>query len=90
MVIARSNVTLKCTVETDPEEMDQLRVDWLKDGIPIDFTAELGHVFHNPGDNSLTISISSVLDSGAYTCNASNGIDSDRYTVDVTIKGEYC
>ncbi|CAI9743334.1 hemicentin-1-like isoform X2 [Octopus vulgaris] len=67
-------VTLPCAATTDPMEVDNLQVIWLKDGKSIDM--DEGRIIQNTQDNSLTInSVIIGKDDGRYTCVATNGLD---------------
>ncbi|XP_036370266.1 hemicentin-1-like isoform X2 [Octopus sinensis] len=67
-------VTLPCAATTDPMEVDNLQVIWLKDGKSIDM--DEGRIIQNTQDNSLTInSVIIGKDGGRYTCVATNGLD---------------
>ena len=78
---------LTCTATTDPEEEVALRIDWRKDNQPIDYEIAQ-RVFKNQMDNSLTISGLYILDTGKYTCVASNGIDTDERSAQLVVQGE--
>lgn len=84
MVNATSDVVFRCSATTDAEEKTKLKIDWLKNGKTIDYEQDGSK---NLADNSLKIMQVQVSDSGNYTCNASNGLDSDSVTVKFTVKG---
>ena len=88
-VNATVNVVFNCQASTDPAEESKLRIEWKRNGEPIDYEQE-GRISKNMADNSLTISQVVVDDSGEYTCVASNGLDSDEVTAQLTVKGECC
>ncbi len=50
--------------------------------------------FQNDMDNSLTISGTISLDTGKYTCVATNGLDEDRASAQLVVQGrthkQYC
>ena len=76
-VNASSDVTFHCRAATDPAEVENLRVDWLRGGEVVQQSSA-----------SLTLSnVQLQRDSGNYTCLASNGLDSDQHTAQLTIKG---
>lgn len=77
MVYEGTEAKFTCTATTDPEEVQNLRIDWKKDGQIIDY-ALAQRIFKNDMDNSLTISGTISLDTGKYTCMASDGLDSDE------------
>lgn len=60
-----------------------MKISWLKDGSPINSIAN-SRVFQNIQDNSLQIAGPIPLDSGTFTCVASNGVDTD--TADATLR----
>ncbi|XP_029652301.2 neuroglian-like [Octopus sinensis] len=67
-------VMLPCAATTDPMEVDNLQVIWLKEGKSIDM--DEGRIIQNTQDNSLTInSVIIGKDGGRYTCVATNGLD---------------
>ncbi|XP_012943169.1 neuroglian isoform X3 [Aplysia californica] len=73
-----------CSGTTDPEEVNNLRIVWYKDGKPI--TANDQRMTTNNQDNSLTISGTIVRDSGTYTCVATNGLDQSSASAVLTVK----
>jgi neuronal cell adhesion protein len=86
MVYENSEAKFTCTATTDPDEISNLKVEWLKDGQLLDY-AVVQRVFKNDLDNSLTISGTIPLDTGAYTCMASNGLDSDSWDAQLLVQG---
>ena len=86
-VNATAKVEFSCQATTDPAEQSKLRIEWKRNGQTIDYEQE-GRISKNMADNSLTISQAMVSDTAAYTCVASNGLDSDEFTVQLTVKGE--
>lgn len=72
-----SGVIIPCAVTTDPSELSNLVVEWLMDGIRIDFKTET-HMYVDRTDHSLRIRSSKVKDTGSYSCNATNGLDSTQ------------
>ena len=83
-VNAGNDGKLTCTGTTDPEEVNNLRLIWYKDGKEI--TSDDQRMNKNYQDNSLTISGTIVRDSGTYTCEATNGLDSAKASAVLTIK----
>ncbi|CAH1783792.1 unnamed protein product [Owenia fusiformis] len=74
-----------CTATTDPEEIQNLKIDWKKDDQIIDYrTAQ--RVFKNIMDNSLTVSGTISLDTGKYTCMAHNGLDTDEASAQLVVQ----
>jgi len=86
-VNATAKVEFNCQATTDRAEQSKLRIEWKRNSQVIDYEQE-GRISKNMADNSLTISQATVSDTGAYTCVASNGLDSDEFTVQLTVKGE--
>ena len=81
------DVTLRCDATTDPAEQSNLKVEWLKDDEPVDYTKDT-HLKLNK-DFSLTIQRSVVTDTAEYVCNATNGLDSvESNPIAVTVRGE--
>lgn len=76
MVWYTTEAKFTCTATTDPEEVGNLMINWMKDGQTIDYDLAQ-RVFQNKMDNSLTISGTIYLDTGTYSCVASNGLDED-------------
>lgn len=76
-----------CTGTTDPEEVENLQITWKKDNQTINY--ELAQrIFQNAIDNSVTISGSIYLDTGKYTCVASNGLDSSEASAQLIVQGQ--
>ena len=76
-----------CTGTTDPDEVENLKITWKKDNQTINY--ELAQrVFQNEIDNSVTISGSIYLDTGKYTCVASNGLDSSEASAQLIVQGK--
>ncbi|XP_052211917.1 neuroglian-like isoform X2 [Dreissena polymorpha] len=71
-----------CGAKTDPNEIKNLRISWLKDGNPIKFNSRL-KMFENYG---LRIESTTAEDTGNYTCLATNGLDSDQKSASVEIR----
>ena len=46
-------------------------------------------MFRNNMDNSLTISGTMSLDTAAYSCMATNGLDEDEITAQLIVQGQY-
>lgn len=71
---------------TDPEELPNLAIDWKKDGNLIDFALAV-RVFYDTKDSSLLIRGTITLDSGKYTCIASNGLDTAEASAQLVVQG---
>jgi neuronal cell adhesion molecule len=78
-VAAGTQATFRCNAVSDPS-LD-MTIDWLNKGQPIDFEGEPRFIKTN--DNSLTITKTTELDSGIYTCVAHT--DLDRATAEATL-----
>ena len=63
-VEAGDTATFRCNAVADTDL--RLEINWLKDGRRIDFDSEPRFIQTN--DNSLTITKTTELDSGSYTC----------------------
>jgi len=75
-----------CTATTDPDEVENLKITWKKDNQTISY--ELAQrIFQNAIDNSVTISGTIYLDTGKYTCVASNGLDSSEASAQLIVQG---
>ncbi|XP_059150586.1 neuroglian-like isoform X2 [Physella acuta] len=72
MIFAMTNSTFTCGATTDPTEVDNLRIRWLKDGHPLTPSERI----HTSGVE-LHISHATSADTGDYTCVAENGLDND-------------
>ena len=88
VVYENSEAKFTCIATTDPEELVNLKIDWLKDGQLLDY-ALVQHMFKNNFDNSLIISSTIPLDTGIYTCIVSNGLDSDSWDAQLLVQGWY-
>ena len=86
MVYYVTEAKFTCTATTDPEEVDNLRIIWKKDDEEIDYRLA-GRVSQIIMDNSLTISGAIYLDTGKYTCTATNGIDTDERSANLIVQG---
>ena len=86
-VVEGADVTLTCTATTDPEEEENLKVDWKRGEwfIPYELVAR---VTKNDVDHSLTIFAAFSLDSGTYTCVASNGVDTVEASARLIVQGK--
>lgn len=70
-VPAGQSATFRCNAVSDSAL--EMVITWLRKGEEIDFETQPGFVMSN--DNSLTISKTTELDSGTYTCTASTELD---------------
>ena len=87
-VYAGTEAKFTCTATTDPEEVGKLNIEWKKDDALIDYQ-RAQRVFKNVMDNSLTISGAIPLDTGKYTCVASNGLDVSEASAQLVVQGEF-
>ena len=81
-VEAGDTATFRCNAVTDTD-LD-LTINWLKDGRRIDFDTEPRFIQTN--DNSLTITKTSELDSGSYTCQAITVLDQDQASATLIVQ----
>ncbi|PAA80574.1 hypothetical protein BOX15_Mlig006634g9, partial [Macrostomum lignano] len=79
-------VKLICTAITDLKEEKNLIIQWSKDGTIIDFDQNPRLTINLP-DYSLIVSGAKPLDTGIYTCNATNGLDYDSKSAMLMIMG---
>jgi len=86
MVFEGTEAKFTCTASTDPEEVPNLDIQWKKDDELIDYRLAQ-RMFKNYMDNSLTISGTITLDTGKYTCVASNGLDTDESDAMLIVQG---
>ena len=86
MIYEGTEAKFTCTATTDPEEILNMQIDWKKDGQLINYNLAQ-RVFQNDMDNSLTISGTISLDTGKYTCVASNGLDEDESGAQLMVQG---
>ena len=78
---------IECGVTTDPAEEAHLKVEWLRNGDPIDYNLHT-HLYMNRSDYSLRIRKSKISDTAENKCHADNGLDhatSDGTTL--TVRG---
>jgi len=75
-----------CTATTDLDEVENLKITWKKDNQTINYIMAQ-RIFQNIIDNSVTISGSIYLDTGKYTCVASNGLDSSEASAQLIVQG---
>lgn len=85
-VAAGTQATFRCNAITDPSL--ELVIDWLNNGQLIDFEAEPRFIKTN--DYSLTITKTTELDSGVYTCVAKTDLDSANAQATLTVQGTFC
>ena len=78
-------VNFMCTATTDPEELENLRIEWKKDGKMIEYDAD-HRITLTDIDNSLTISGATSSDMGTYGCIATNGLDEDEATAQLVVQ----
>ncbi|KAF6780001.1 hypothetical protein AHF37_00466 [Paragonimus kellicotti] len=80
-------VKFVCTAETDPMELDNLRITWYKDDnlIMPEVTPRIQKVWF---DYSLVLSGAQPRDTGQYRCNASNGLDYAVASAALLVQGE--
>lgn len=81
-VEAGDSATFRCNAVYDSDLM--LKVKWLKDGEQIDFDTEPRFV--QSSDQSLTITKTTELDSGTYTCLAESELDSARESATLIVQ----
>lgn len=81
-VEAGDTATFRCNAVTDSDL--ELTINWLKDGRRIDFDTEPRFIQTN--DNSLTITKTTELDSGSYTCQALTELDQDQASASLIVQ----
>ena len=81
-VEADDSATFRCNAAKDSDL--QLRIKWLKDGELIDFDTEPR--FIQSSDQSLTITKTTELDSGRYTCRAETELDFDEESATLIVQ----
>lgn len=86
MLYEGTEAKFTCTATTDPDEVTNLAINWMKDNQYIDY-ALAQRVFQNIMDNSLTISGTIYLDTGKYTCVATNGLDESSASGQLVVQG---
>lgn len=72
----------RCHANTDPAEQQNLDYKWLKDGEPVDFKSS-PRIKQRGSD--IIIENSTSEDTGNYTCVASNGLDSDSASAELSV-----
>ena len=75
--------TFRCSADYDSDL--ELEIKWLKDGEYIDF--EIEPRFIQSSDKSLTITKTTELDSGTYTCMAQTALDSAETSATLIVQG---
>ena len=81
-VEAGDTATFRCNAVADSDL--KLIINWLKDGRRIDFETEPRFIQTN--DNSLTITKTTELDSGSYTCQALTELDEARDSASLIVQ----
>ncbi|KAG7157810.1 Neuroglian-like 2 [Homarus americanus] len=84
-VAAGQTATFRCNAVTDSDL--ELSIEWLTDGKLIDFEQEPRFV--QQSDFSLSITKTTELDSGVYTCVASTELDKITAEATLIVQGEY-
>lgn len=79
-----TTATFRCNAVSDATL--PLSIDWLKGGEPIDFDSEPRFV--KSADYSLTITKTTELDSGVYTCYAKTDLDHAEAQATLTVQGK--
>lgn len=77
-------VEFTCRADTDPEELSNLNVTWLKNNQPLGGGSTAVVI----GD-SLVIDRAQVSDSGTYTCRADNKVDTSEASSTLIVKGKW-
>lgn len=88
VVVAGTEISFFCNATTDVSEVSRLKIRWLKNGHEINYFKE-GRISKDMRDSSLHITMATPEDSGSYTCVASNGIDEDQSTAQLTVRGSF-
>lgn len=86
VVLAGTQVSFNCNATTDPSALADLKIEWKKDEEALNLDGKDNWSLLD-GGRRLIIKRIEVDDSGHYTCNASNGLDSDTVTAVLTVKG---
>ena len=81
-VEASDTATFRCNAVYDSDL--ELKIKWLKDGELIDFETEPR--FIQSSDQSLTITKTTELDSGTYTCLAQSDLDSAQASATLIVQ----
>ncbi|XP_066590095.1 neuroglian isoform X2 [Prorops nasuta] len=81
-VAAGATATFRCNAVTDSSLT--LQIDWLSNGEPIDF--EMEPRFVQTSDSSLSITKTTELDSGIYTCIAKTELDEAKAQATLTVQ----
>jgi len=81
-VEAGDTATFRCNAVSDTDLT--LHINWLKDGRIIDFDTEPRFIQSN--DKSLTITKTTELDSGSYTCQAKTELDEDEQSATLIVQ----
>ncbi|XP_052824013.1 neuroglian [Octopus bimaculoides] len=84
VVMVGKTALFTCYAITDSYEIDNLKISWYKDGVPVDVNDP--NIKHEESNN-LIISNLSNKDSGNYTCVASNGLDNATKGAELKVKG---
>ncbi|XP_064633131.1 neuroglian-like isoform X1 [Lineus longissimus] len=85
IINAGDEAKLVCTATTDPEELENLKIKWLRDGATINY-ALAQRIFQNSLDNSLTITNAQKTDTAVYSCVAESSLDKAEATAFITVR----
>ncbi|VEL42967.1 unnamed protein product, partial [Protopolystoma xenopodis] len=81
-------VKFVCTADTDPMELENLKIIWFKDENLID-PHRTPRIQANWFDYSLVVGGAQPRDTGQYRCNATNGIDWAAATASLLVQGAF-
>ncbi|CAL8096888.1 unnamed protein product [Calicophoron daubneyi] len=89
-ITENSSVQMYCEAKTDPAELSNLRLSWMKDGELLDaeYCQNNGRTSVSQDGGTLRIIAVTPLDSGMYTCIAENRLDNDSSTLKVLVEGK--
>ena len=85
-----TNATLRCIATTDPAEIDQLKVQWLRANnrsISDSDDSRIRLSYNPPGEVILHFTPARTADSGNYSCLAGNGLDVATRTSYLIVQG---
>ena len=86
-VRAGDPVTFECVAAAQSLVYGMPTIHWLRDDKPLRYPSKDNRLLVDPLDNTLTISNTSIADTGVYTCVAKHGDSYDSASAQLIVEG---